>query len=206
MPRIQIHYQDPGPATSNKDTQPQSNELETPRSHPWLVNGEEWVSHRMLNTGTDPRPAISSWESTHHYQAVYIARRRPDNDGSRLQFDLSLPGPPGGPYTLHGSVMYKTYRASDAQVVQGEFRIEGTRTLVAKPGGVVAYRHRFQIVEGSGTGDFVGISGEGTLQVDIDEEWNEPAAEIYWARVAEVPFGYGTLVLDNLNDAGALLL
>ncbi|KAL8852299.1 MAG: hypothetical protein Q9221_002795 [Calogaya cf. arnoldii] len=198
MPRIQIHYQDPGPATPDKDTQPQSTEAETPRSRSWVIGrDEQWESYRLLNTRTHPQPTNFRWHGTHHYRAAYTARRRPDSDSSRLQFELILPETLDAPSTFHGSVMYKTYRESGAQVEQGEFRIEGTRTSVSKPGGVVANKDRFRIVEGSGTGDFLGISGEGTLQVDIDEERNEPAAESYWARVAEVPFGYGTLVFDK---------
>lgn len=51
----------------------------------------------------------------------------------------------------------------------GGFRIEGTGTVIDKPDGGQLFDSQFQIVEGSGTDEFTGVSGSGRLKVEIGE-------------------------------------
>ncbi|KAI4266876.1 MAG: hypothetical protein L6R38_008501 [Xanthoria sp. 2 TBL-2021] len=119
-----------------------------PKPNPWIVWGQQW--------------------HIPDYQAYYYPRRGPAYQHDSLVFEPVLPGAPASPYTLHGSVKYEPYLGSGNRVVGG-FRIEGTGTVIDKPDGGQLFDSQFQIVEGSGTDEFTGVSGSGRLKVEIGE-------------------------------------
>ncbi|KAL8725841.1 MAG: hypothetical protein Q9166_007087 [cf. Caloplaca sp. 2 TL-2023] len=176
----------------------------------WRLYGHQHQSNPLPETPTDnPQPAEGLHTSTSpEYQAQYFVRTERPQDNLRFKLTFSSHA---SPFTYIGSVRLDLRgegAVSPHNADESHFQINGTGNITNGEGGRQAFESTFQIVEGSGTGEYAGIGGSGSLNVQTtphrDEEANDTAgAEGYLLYAAR---GYGTCVFENVNDVGASLM